>query len=212
MKQTKILTVICMGMALMFLASCNDYETYAEKKDKEKAAIEAFIAKRGISVINEDRFASQGFTTDTVRNEYVKFENSGIYLQIVRKGAGQPLPKDESAIIMCRFKEFNILTDSAQASNVNQQYAPFPEEMTVTRKGDEFTGTFSNPYGVMYNAYGTYVPPGWLVPLRYINIDKQTTSEVEVSKVRVIVPAEQGHQMASANVYSCHYEIKYQRK
>ncbi len=212
MKRLHLLSYICALLAIMFVASCNDYETYAEKKDKEKAAINAFIASRGIQPITEEKFEKQGFTTDTARNEYVKFDNSGIYLQIVRKGAGEQLPKGESAVLMCRYTEYNILGDSLQTSNLNQTYAPFPEELTIKRTGDEYSGTFSSSYGLMNSCYGSYAPMGWLVPLRYINIGKQVTSEVEIAKVRVIVPAEQGHQYASANVTPFHYEITYQRK
>lgn len=46
-------------VAVLALASCNDYETYGEKKEKEQDAINAFISEEGIKVIGEDQFHAQ---------------------------------------------------------------------------------------------------------------------------------------------------------
>ena len=70
------------------LASCNDYETYGDKKDKERNAIAKFISDSAITVISEDQFIQQGYTTNLSRNEFVKFDKNGVYMQIVRPGCG----------------------------------------------------------------------------------------------------------------------------
>ena len=81
----KKILFIMIAMAAV-LSSCNDYETYGDKKEKERNAIAKFISDRSIVVISEDQFNQQGFTTDTVKNQYVKLDKSGVYMQIVRSG------------------------------------------------------------------------------------------------------------------------------
>ena len=51
MKKT-IFTVVMALVALAF-TSCDDYETYGEKKEKERDAIAAYIAEKNIKVIDE---------------------------------------------------------------------------------------------------------------------------------------------------------------
>ena len=46
------------------LTSCNDYETYGEKKEKERNAISEYISKNNITVISEDKFKEQGQQTN----------------------------------------------------------------------------------------------------------------------------------------------------
>ena len=70
------------------LSSCNDYETYGDKKEKERNAIAKFISDSSIVVITEDQFNQQGYTTNLSRNEFVKLDKSGVYMQIVREGCG----------------------------------------------------------------------------------------------------------------------------
>jgi hypothetical protein len=65
----------------------------------------------------------------------------------------------------------------------------------------------------MYYVYGSaQVPPGWLVPLTYINVGYPEKDGDEIAKVRLIVPHSQGHTMASSNVTPYFYEITYQRE
>ena len=99
----KKLLLICIA-AVAVLASCNDYETYGDKKEKERNAISKFISDYGILVIDEDQFVLQGCTTDTARNEYVKLNKSGVYMQIARPGCGEKLKDGETANICCRFR------------------------------------------------------------------------------------------------------------
>ena len=99
------------------LSSCNDYETYGDKKEKERNAIAKFIADSSIVVISEDQFKQQGMTTDVKRNEFVKFDKNGVYMQIVRSGCGTGLGAKESTTLVCRYREFNILNDTIQSWN-----------------------------------------------------------------------------------------------
>lgn len=84
MKKFTFLLVVM--AAVLAFSSCNKSETYADQLERENNAINAFIVKKGINVISEGQFASQGNTTDVTKNQYVHFSNTGVYMQIVEKG------------------------------------------------------------------------------------------------------------------------------
>lgn len=197
---------------VMLFASCNNYETYAEKKDAERSAINQFIKDSAINVISETTFAQQNYTTDVSKNEYVLFSNTGVYLQIVRKGVGEMLKDGETATVLCRFTEWNIKGDSMQLRNDVLYYSSVVDKMTVKNTSGTFTGSFITGSSVMYSIYqSASVPAGWLIPFSYINLGRQTTSDVEIAKVKVIVPHGEGQSNASSNVYPCFYNITYER-
>lgn len=209
------------------LTACDDGETYAEQKEKERKAIKSFIGRDvvicnsdgdtlvnvgKINVISEDQFLAQDSTTDLSRNEYVLFNGSGVYMQIVRKGVGPKLESGQSKRIIARYLEFNILTDSVLTTNDVLYYSTTPDILDVTNSYGTFTASFNieNGGGAMYHAYlSTEVPSGWLVPFTYIRVGRQTSAE-GISKVRLIVPHSQGQSTARSSVYPCFYEITYQ--
>ena len=199
-------------LALVILASCDDTETYAEQRDRENSAISQFIRDSSIMVITESEFRENGYKTDVSNNEYVLMQNSGVYMQIVREGCGEPIQDGETTTVLCRFTERNILTDSIQLTNDILAFASIPEKMSVTNTNGSFTASFLTESSLMYTFYGsTSVPTGWLVPFPYIKVGRQTSLEGEIAKVNLIVPSTQGHQYASSGVYPCFYTITYQR-
>lgn len=203
--------------------SCENYETYADKKEAERDAINNFIAREGIQVINETQFKAQNQTTDLSKNQFVFFDRNGVYMQIVREGCGEKLEENKQVNILCRFMEKNILLDSILLRNDIQGWLTYNGEtydtslyvdkMAVKRTGTTITASYIT--GLMYMFHGSAsVPAGWLVPLNYIKIgrpDPGTDENEEISKVRLIVPHSQGSSDASANVYPCYYEITYER-
>lgn len=209
-KLLSIFLVLLCGV-LVFV-SCNDYETYADQKKKEKSAINAFIADNNVKVISEETFAAQGYTTDTARNEFVLFDSNGIYLQIVRKGCGKPLANGENSDVLVRFDEYNLLGDSLQLSNNNLYFSSIVERMNVTNSSGTFSGSFDTSSSIMYSAYSSAsVPSGWLYPLTYVNLGRPEKDDDEIAKVRIIVPSAQGHSYASQNVYPCLYNLTYEK-
>lgn len=199
-------------LALVILASCDDTETYAEQRDRENSAISQFIRDSSITVITESEFRENGYKTDVSNNEYVLLQNSGVYMQIVREGCGEPIQDGETTTVLCRFTERNILTDSIQLTNDILAFASIPEKMSVTNTNGSFTASFLTESSLMYTFYGsTSVPTGWLVPFPYIKVGRQTSPDEEIAKVNLIVPSTQGHQYASSGVYPCFYTITYQR-
>ncbi len=214
------LMILCCAL---LLASCNDYETYADMKEKERSAIDNFISSNKINVISEATFNEQGQTTDTARNEYVLLGRTGVYMQIVRKGCGEKLEENKSVTILCRFLERNIMTDSLLVRNDQSYYlysksagqtinaAQILDKMSVKRTGTTITASYIE--GMMYNYHGSSsVPSGWLVPLNYVNVGRPETVHDETAFVRLIVPHSQGTSDASSTVYPCYYEITYQRE
>ena len=105
----RIFNSLCILMACTCLfQACDDTETYAEMKEKEREAIEAYIKSEGIKVISYEQFCAQDSTTDVKKKEYVLFKDKGVYMQIVRKGEGEPLANGERAEINVRYYEVNI--------------------------------------------------------------------------------------------------------
>lgn len=205
----KKLSFILSALVLMVaFTSCHDHETYADLKKKERAAISDYIKREGVKVISEDDFKAKGYVTDTAKNEFVLFESTGIYMQIVRKGCGEPIKEGETADVLCRFYETNLLTDSLQLSNNVQAYAHYVDKMTVTNSSGTFSATFVS--GVMSSVYGTSVPTGWLVPLTYIKVGRPSANE-QTAFVKLIVPHDSGQSYAVQYVYPCLYEIYYER-
>ena len=217
------LTIILVGFA-----SCSDDQTYAEQKDKERKAVQSFLKRDVtivgpagdticnvgvINVITEQEFIDQDSTTNIENNEYVLFAKTGIYMQIIRKGVGDKIAKGETRQLACRFVEFNILGDSLQLRNDVSYWHTNPDIMAVTNTSGTFSGRFvtGTQAGAMYQVYGEEkVLEGWLTPLPYIRIGRQTTADGEIAKVRLIVPHTAGQSNAATNVDPCFYEILYQ--
>jgi hypothetical protein len=198
-------------LSIIVFASCSNTETYADQKNKERAAIKRYIANKNIKVIDEEQFFAQDSTTDVSKNEFVLFESSGVYMQIIRKGNGEKLkPEKDGAIVLCRFNEYNLLeSDSTLILTNILQYVWLADKMSVTSTSGTYSASFIKGSSLMYTTYGEAVPSGWLVPMPYINLGG--LSEEGVAKVKLIVPHTEGQQTASSNVYPCLYELTYQR-
>ncbi len=208
----KIKFILFALAAIFTLMSCDDTESYADQKKKERAAINSYITKNKIKVISESEFFEQDTTTDVSKNEYVLFDNTGVYMQIIREGCGEKLKDGETATVLCRFTEWNLLTDSLQLTNDILGLASQVDKMSVTNTLGTFKASFVAGSSVMSTMYGTTsVPSGWLVPLTYIKLGRPSNPDEEIAKVKLIVPHTQGHQYATSGVYPCLYEITYQR-
>ena len=212
--KSKGLLFLCLLLlsATVFTA-CSDDETYADQVKRERSAISAYLADSSVNVISEETFRNQNYTTDVSKNQFVLFESSGLYMQIVRKGTGKPIASGESARILCRYTERNLLTDSIQVSNIiSPYYYRYVEVMNVSNNSDTFSGSFEQATSLMYLFYGsTAIPSGWLAVLPYLNFDRYVNAESEIAKVRLIVPHDIGQSYASSGVYPCLYDITFER-
>ena len=222
----KIYTFLVSFIALTAVfCACDDDVTYADLRKAENKAIASFI-KNGCNVlaedsstsilrvdpikeISEEEFFANDTVTDVSKNEYVLFANSGVYMQIVRKGTGEKLKDGENCQIICRFHEYNISADSLQLSNRMAAFEQYADVMSVTNNSGKYNASFVS--GLMANTYGTAVPGGWLMALPFVNLGRQTNESDEIAKVRLIVPSGQGQSYASKGIYGCFYEITMQR-
>lgn len=215
----KIYYFLISCLSLLALASCDHTETYAEQKEAERDAINAYITKAGIKVISQAQFEANGCKTNVADNEFVLFSNTGVYMQIIHEGVGKKLGKGQRADVACRFTEWNLKKqdpvahpDSFQLSNNVAYFISQPDIMAVSNNSGTFTASFTA--GVMMSSkygYGSAsVPGGWLVPLTYIKLGKPNSEDDEIAHVRLIVPSSQGQQYASSAVYPCLYDITYQ--
>ncbi len=208
----KIPMLLCALVAFAALSSCDDTATYAEQKKTERNAISAYVRSNGINTITVAEFLANDTTTDVSKNEYVLFPNSGVYMQIVRKGCGQKIQDGETVDVLCRFTERNILTDSITLTNNILYYSSIVDKMQVANTSGTFTGSFVSGQSVMYSVYGSLsVPEGWLVPFSYINVGRLVNDGDETAKVKLIVPSDYGTTTAAASVIPYMYEITFER-
>ena len=208
MKKLGILLMMVFGLGLAF-QSCNNGKTYAEMKEDEREAIQRFIELNNIKVIDEDQFAEQDSTTNVTANEYVLFEESGVYMQVIERGNGELL-EDGRHEILARYVEEQIVddgtTDTLSLNTISNLY-PHPDEFILTKEKNSLSASFSNG-GAMYSTHSSaYVPSGWLLPLNYLKVGRETSGR---SKIKLILPHGQGTSTASGQVFPCYYEITYQ--
>mgnify|MGYP003305441023 CR=1 FL=1 len=204
----KPIYIVLALLSAVVWCSCEDYETYAEQKEKEKNHIYGFIDEQGIKVIDMETFEANGQVTDTAKNEFVLFEDKGVYMQIVRKGVGEPMTDGDREEILSRYIECNIADRDTISGNL---YASTPDEFTCERDADTFSASFTRGY--MYAIYGSAVPKGWLVPLSYVSLSRIPDAEgFQGAKVKLIIPHGQGTSNAAQYVYPTYYEITYLKK
>ena len=198
---------------MMFLGlafqSCNNSKTYAELKDEEREAIKRYIELNEIKVIDEDQFEAQDSTTNVAANEYVLFDKTGVYMQVLERGNGEPL-EDGRHEILVRYIEEKIYkdgsTDTLSLNTVANMYA-HPDEFMLTKQENSLSATFTTN-GAMTQAHSSaYVPSGWLLPLSYLKVGREIQGR---SKIKLILPHSQGPATASGQVFPCVYEITYQ--
>ena len=154
-------------------------------------------------MINESEFFAQDSTTDVSKNEYVLFNDNGVYMQIEKKGSGEKIKDKEWKEILVRFWE--VYVETGDTTSVSNKLERDPDVFMCKNTSGSFTASFTS--GNMYSTYGSAVPKGWLVPLSYINLGR---IQSDLAKVRIIVPHSAGHSDASSSVYPCFYEITYQ--
>ena len=227
MKIHASLTALLVAAISIGFISCDENDSYAKLRKTERAQIGNFLmngtcviddetgdtllnVEAPINIISEAQFYANDSTTNVSNNEYVLFNGSGVYMQIIRKGVGKPLENEESASVICRYTEFNIAADTIQSSNDNTASTEiYRDIMNVSKNYGTITATFGTG-GMMYQLYGSSVPSAWIIPLQFINLGRYP-ADGDIAKVRIIVPSTEGQNDAMSNVYPCFYEITYMK-
>lgn len=218
MKKIHLLILFAVCTGFFALQSCNNGKTYAEMEEEERDAIDWFKNELtdsiGATFISEDQFLAQDSTTGP--NEFVLFDETGVYMNIVTRGDGKVL-EDGTHNILTRFIEI-ALSDNDQVGCLRGDtlainwgsYSSYyqPDEFRVMISGSSYSGSFVGN-SQMYTTHNSVaVPSGWLLPLRYLKMVRTTDSE-KINRVRLIVPHSEGTGTAISAVYPCYYEITY---
>ena len=203
MKKLSILFFSLVAFALL-MQSCDDYKSYAEQLKEERNLIKRFISQNDIETIPLDQFEAQDSLT--IGNQYVEFNNDGVYLQVVHEAEGPDARFAETNdVILVRCLEVYLATNDTVVNSLNVSSAM--DEFRYTKSSTQILGQFIGG-GMMQYAYGTSVPAGWLIPLNYIKLS--TSNGVDRTKVKLIVSAKSGQADAIQNIYPCYYELTYQ--
>lgn len=217
--------LVFVSLSLLFFSACRDDDTYAKRREKEDKQIAAFLNKGcvvrdnvhnfdvlnvpgNIKVISEAQFMAQDTTTNVAENEYVRFAATGVYMQILRKGTGDRIREGENTTVICRFTEYSISGDSITTSNLLDN-PERPDMMSVSNTSGTLRASFIS--GQMYRVYGSSVPNSWLLPLRFVHIGRQYSSDSQIAKVRLIVPGAEGQKVAINDTKPYFYEITFER-
>lgn len=202
MKNRLILLLLPL-LALMFVA-CDDEVSYSDMKEREADAIEEFIRSEGINVISYKKFIENDSVTDVEKNEYVLIDD--VYMQIVRNPKGvkgaRKMYEGEKLPMMARFFEYNISDGDTITGNIYD--SDNPDHLRVELSHGSYSATFTGGY--MYSIYGGAVPSGWLTPLPYLYLTRNSS---QYAKVNLIVPHTKGTSNASSYVYPCFYQITF---
>lgn len=183
----------------------DDFDEYSKLKEAEREAIDSYIRLHNINVISYEQFIAKDLITDVCNNEYVLVDD--IYMQIVNN------PKENDATAYCindgdnvnllvRYCECDVLNGDTLTTNI---YSAEPDEMRVANHFGSYVATFMS--GVMNSVYGSAVPAGWLVPLRFLSF---TRKQNNLAKVNIIVPHIKGTSAAASAVCPCFYTITFQ--
>ena len=205
--------IVLYGLTMLF--SCDNGETYADMKEREKNAINRFIKDHNIKVISQEQFMAQDSTTNVDENEFVLFNEDGIYMQIWERGAGRSMvefAKEQSTdstiskTILCRFIEYDI--EGGDTTVTNRYSSSIVDKMLVkyVHRSRRYSASFTE--GKMVEKYrSSMVPQGWIKPLDYIRL---TRNAGKIAQIRIIVPHSSGTNNASGYVLPMYYEISYQ--
>ena len=205
--------IVLYGLTMLF--SCDNGETYADMKEREKNAINRYIKDHNITVISQEQFFAQDSTTNIDENEFVLFNEVGIYMQIWNRGEGKSMvefAKEQSTdstiskTILCRFIEYDI--EGGDTTVTNRYSSSIVDKMLVkyVHRSRRYSASFTE--GKMVEKYkSSMVPQGWIKPLDYIRL---TRNDGKKAKIRIIVPHSSGTSNASGYVLPMYYEISYQ--
>ena len=207
MKKFGIFLVFVLG--IIGFQSCDDSKTYAELKEEEREAIKRFIEVENIKVIDEDTYTEQDSVTNVANNEFVFFDESGVYMQIIERGKGEKL-SDGRHEILARYLETKITEDGERDTlsyNTDSYWYPHPDIFILEKSRNAYSAAFQGDAAMVEVHGSSSVPSAWLIPFSHLRVGREISAR---SRVRLIVPHSQGTSSASSAVAPCYYEITYQ--
>ena len=142
MKKFGIFLVFVLG--IIGFQSCDDSKTYAELKEEEREAIKRFIEVENIKVIDEDTYTEQDSVTNLANNEFVFFDESGVYMQIIERGKGEKLQEGRHEIL-ARYLETKINEEGKRDTlsyNTDSYWYPHPDIFVLTKTKSGYSAAF----------------------------------------------------------------------
>ena len=144
-------TPILITVLLILFTACKDKKTYADYLKEEARAIDLFIKKNGIEIL--ETLPSGG---EFKSNQFYKDASTGVYYNIVDYGNKEQKASlgDE---VYIRFKGLNyfMTDDTVRYDNLDPIQSPHPQ--TLLYRGQVNSNTKSH-----------YSTPGWMVPVPLI--------------------------------------------
>ena len=150
--QKKIGFILSLSILVMTQIACDSQKTNQERIREEKRAIERFIDKQGIRIVNE--YPENGQFEE---NQYFK-TSSGLYLHVVNPGDTTRRVKPLADEVQVRFDyRLNIIDFvSGKQDTIAYNYRIFPLQFVYGQYGSYS----SDPFG--------FVCEGFAVPLAYV--------------------------------------------
>ena len=178
----------------------DDFDEYSKLKEAEREAIDSYIRLRNINVISYEQFIANGSITDASNNEYVLVDD--VYMQIVNNpkeydATARSINDGDVVELLVRYCEYDVLNGDTLTTNI---YSAESDEMRVANNAGSYVATFMS--GVMNSVYGSAVPAGWLVPLRFLSFTRKQSNH---AKVNIIVPHIKGTSAAASAVCPAWY-------
>lgn len=171
MKRLNYIVIFLISM-LVITSSCNKRKTYADLLKAESKAIDKFISKNKLVILQD--FPKEGQFKD---NEFYKDPATGVYYNIIETGDTINYKLKVGDDVHVRFKGlryFSTDNDSTEYDNMDPNRSPWPE--TFTYRGEvnlEARSLYSN------------TTSGWVAPLKHIG---------HTGRVKMIIPFTWGSQ------------------
>lgn len=172
---------------LIVSASCNKTKTYADYLKDESRAINRFISKNNITVLEE--FPENGVFT---ANQFFRDPASGVYYNIISYGDTTNRIKEGEEIYI-RFSGLTYFmdNDTLKYNNENPNTSPFPQ--TVVYRG---------PLTIATKSFYEDSSPGWIAPIRYVG---------HAGSVKMLIPSSMGFSY-DRNASTGRYQAAYYEK
>lgn len=199
MRKIHLFITFLIGL-MVFVASCDSTETYADKLKNETKAIDRFIRDNDVDVID---YIEKG--QKFADNQFYKDE-TGVYLRIIDSGNLDIMASEEEKTdITVRFDTVFSLTENEilTLGNHTQSMDLFPINF---KYGDASTYRVNPGTGYDYQSFvSLYMSPALALPLKYIG---------HKGRVEMIVPFTVGsYNQAYSSYKPYHYtEIEYKIK
>lgn len=200
MKITKILSLICCGLAALAAVSCKDKESYADLLTDENHAVNAYLADfpvigsvpaDGKFLTTQDIMAEQGLNraeAELLTPFYRMDEDGNVYMQVVNPGITDS-KAEEDQLIYFRFTRYNL--------KAWYEYDTWTPSGNATDLG---TNTTSFRYKNTTLQSTTQWGEGIQVPLEYLNLG---------CEVNIIIKSYLGPEDEITSVYPYLYKIRY---